>query len=143
MPIVFALIAGVLFGAGLSIADMVNPARVLNFLDLAGGWDPTLIFVMGGGLAVTFIGYRLAFRRGKPIADARFHLPPKRKIDAWLVGGSAVFGLGWGLGGICPGPAFADIVSLDPKIFLFIAAMLTGMIAARLVVNAASGKNPA
>jgi uncharacterized membrane protein YedE/YeeE len=130
MPLIFSLLAGVIFGAGLTLSDMVNPARVLNFLDFAGSWDPTLIFVMAGGLAVTILGYKLIFRRSSPVADDKFHLPTQRQIDLPLVGGAALFGVGWGLAGICPGPAFADLATLEPKVLLFVAAMLVGMIAA-------------
>jgi uncharacterized membrane protein YedE/YeeE len=133
MPLIFALLAGTIFGAGLALSDMVNPARVLNFLDFAGTWDPTLMFVMAGGLAVTTLGYRLILRRSSPLADDRFHLPIRQQIDLPLIGGSALFGAGWGLAGICPGPAFADLVTLDPKFLLFVAAMLVGMIAARVL----------
>ncbi len=133
MSLIFPLLAGAIFGAGLTLSDMVNPARVLNFLDVAGSWDPTLIFVMAGGLAVTTLGYKLIFRRRSPLVDDRFHLPTQRQIDLPLVGGSALFGVGWGLAGICPGPAIADLVTLDPKILLFIAAMMTGMIAASVL----------
>jgi uncharacterized membrane protein YedE/YeeE len=130
MSLIFSLLAGIIFGAGLTLSDMVNPARVLNFLDFAGSWDPTLMFVMAGGLAVTTLGYRLVFRRGAPLADSQFHLPTAQQIDLPLVGGAALFGVGWGLAGICPGPAFADLVTLDPKVLLFVAAMLVGMVAA-------------
>ena len=130
MSIIFAILAGVIFGAGLTLSDMVNPARVLNFLDIAGSWDPTLIFVMAGGLAVTTLGYKLIFRRSSPVFDDKFNLPTQRQIDLPLVGGAALFGVGWGLAGICPGPALADLVTLDPKVLLFVAAMLVGMIAA-------------
>jgi len=133
MPLIFSLLAGALFGAGLTLSDMVNPVRVLNFLDVAGHWDPTLIFVMAGGLAVTTLGYKLIFRRSSPLVDDRFHLPTQRQIDLPLVGGSALFGVGWGLAGICPGPAIADLVTLEPKILLFIAAMMTGMTAASVL----------
>jgi uncharacterized protein len=130
MSLVFSLLAGVIFGAGLSLSDMVNPARVLNFLDVAGSWDPTLIFVMAGGLAVTTLGYKLIFHRSSPLVDDRFHLPTQRQIDLPLVSGAALFGVGWGLAGICPGPALADLVTLEPKVLVFVAAMLVGMIAA-------------
>src|ERR1019366_5117874 len=130
MPLIFSLLAGVIFGAGLTLSDMVNPARVLNFMDFAGSWDPTLIFVMAGGLAVTILGYKLIFRRSSPVADDKFHLPTQRQIDLPLVGGAPLFGVGWGLAGICPGPAFADLATLEPKVLLFVAAMLVGMIAA-------------
>jgi uncharacterized protein len=130
MPLIFALLAGVIFGAGLTLSDMVNPARVFNFLDLTGSWDPTLIFVMAGGLAVTTLGYKFIFRRSSPLVDEKFHLPTQQQIDLPLVGGAALFGVGWGLAGICPGPALADLVTLEPKVLVFIAAMLVGMIAA-------------
>ena len=129
MTLIFSLVAGVVFGAGLTISDMVNPARVLNFLDFAGHWDPTLMFVMGGGLAVTAIGYRVIFRRRSALTGEGFHLPTQRQIDLPLVGGSALFGIGWGLAGICPGPALADLMTLEPKVLAFVAAMLIGMIA--------------
>jgi len=135
MPIVFSILSGVIFGAGLTLSDMVNPARVLNFLDVAGRWDPTLIFVMAGGLVVTTLGYKLIFRRSSPLFGDKFNLPTRRQIDLPLVGGSALFGVGWGLAGICPGPAFADLVTLEPKVLLFVAAMLVGMIVASVWRN--------
>lgn len=131
MSLIFSLLAGVIFGVGLTLSDMVNPARVLNFLDVAGSWDPTLIFVMAGGLAVTTLGYKLIFRRSSPLFDDSFHIPTRQQIDLPLVGGAALFGVGWGLAGICPGPAFADVVTLEPKVLLFVAAMLVGMIVTR------------
>jgi len=130
MSLIFSLLAGVIFGAGLTVSDMVNPARVSNFLDFAGNWDPTLIFVMAGGLAVTTLGYKFIFRLNSPMVDEQFHLPTQRQIDLPLVGGAALFGVGWGLAGICPGPALTDLVTLEPKVLVFIAAMLVGMIAA-------------
>ena len=133
MSLIYSLLAGVIFGAGLTVSDMVNPARVLNFLDVAGHWDPTLMFVMAGGLAVTTLGYRWILRRSSPMADDRFHLPTRQQIDLPLVGGAALFGVGWGLAGIRPGPALADLVTLQPKVLLFVAAMLVGMIAARIL----------
>jgi uncharacterized protein len=130
MSVIFSLLAGAIFGAGLTISDMVNPARVLNFLDVAGSWDPTLIFVMVGGLAIATVGYRLIFRRASPVFGDKFNLSTQRQIDLPLVGGAALFGVGWGLAGICPGPAFADLATLEPKVLIFVAAMLVGMIAA-------------
>lgn len=130
MPIIYSLLAGILFGAGLTVSDMVNPARVLNFLDVAGTWDPTLIFVMAGGLVVTSVGYKLVLSRRAPLVGDIFNLPSQRQIDVPLVGGSAAFGIGWGLAGICPGPAFTDLFTLDPKVILFVAAMLIGMFGA-------------
>ncbi len=140
MPIIFSLLAGIIFGAGLTVSDMVNPARVLNFLDVAGDWDPTLIFVMAGGLAVTAFGYRLIFPRGAPLIGGKFNLPTKRQIDLPLVGGAALFGVGWGLAGICPGPALADLKTLEPKDLLFVAAMLAGMIVAKLCEDRLSAR---
>lgn len=131
MPVLHALLAGLLFGAGLTISDMVNPARVQNFLDIAGTWDPTLAFVMAGALAVAYPGYRLVLARSAPLAAPSFQLPAARDIDSRLIVGAAVFGVGWGLAGICPGPAFADIVTFAPGVFVFIAAMLAAMLAVR------------
>lgn len=127
MPIILSLLVGVIFGAGLALSDMVNPARVLNFFDVAGSWDPTLIFVMGGALATTTLGYWLVFARQAPLFGGTFHLPTQRQIDLPLVSGAAAFGLGWGLAGFCPGPALAALVSLEPKVWLFVIAMLAGM----------------
>jgi uncharacterized membrane protein YedE/YeeE len=141
MPIVFSILAGIIFGAGLTLSDMVNPERILNFLDVAGSWDPTLIFVMTGGLAITTLGYRLAFRWGSPLFAGKFDLPTQRQIDLPLVGGAALFGVGWGLAGICPGPALADVATLEPKVFLFVAAMMIGMVAARVFQDRLSPTN--
>jgi hypothetical protein len=132
MPIVlFSLVSGVIFGAGLAISDMINPARVLNFFDVAGSWDPTLLFVMGGALAVTAAGYRMTFARGRPLTGGTFTLPSPTRIDAPLLGGAAVFGVGWGIAGFCPGPAIAALVTFDPKVWLFVTATLVGMAATK------------
>ena len=131
MPILLALVAGIVFGAGLTVSDMINPARVLNFLDFAGRWDASLAFVMGGALAVVAIGYRLAFRRARPFLAPDFSLPSARRIDAPLLFGAAMFGAGWGLAGICPGPALTALVSFEPKMFAFVGALLVGMLATR------------
>ena len=130
MQLIYSLLAGMVFGAGLAVSDMVNPARVLNFLDVAGNWDPTLIFVMAAALAVTALGYSFVFRRNACVAGNKFDLPAQQRVDLPLIGGSAVFGVGWGLAGICPGPALTDLVTLEPKILLFVAAMAVGMIGA-------------
>ena len=129
MPLLTALFSGLLFGAGLAISGMVNPAKVLNFLDLAGSFDATLLFVLGGAVVTTFIGYKLVLPRAEPLFAERFRLPERTDIDARLVGGAAIFGLGWGLAGFCPGPAIAAVVSLQIEPFIFIAAMAIGMIA--------------
>lgn len=121
------LIAGVVFGLGLVISGLANPAKVLNFLDLAGTWDPSLAFVMAGAVATTWLGYRLALARPKPAYDARFHLPTSTAVDARLLAGAAVFGIGWGLAGYCPGPAITALPLLNPATFVFVVAMLLGM----------------
>lgn len=128
------LIAGALFGAGVTLSGMVNPMKVLNFMDLFGIFDPTLIFVMGAGLLITLIGYQLVFKRAKPLFDTQFFLPDTNLIDARLVGGAALFGLGWGLSGFCPGPAIASLVFGHMESFIFVAAMAAGIIAARFAV---------
>jgi uncharacterized protein len=128
MPLFVALVSGLLFGAGLALSGMVNPAKVLNFLDLAGSFDPTLLFVLGGAVVTTFIGYKLVLPRGEPLFGERFRLPASTDIDGRLVAGAAIFGLGWGLSGFCPGPAIGAVVSLRLEPFIFIAAMAVGMI---------------
>ncbi len=127
-----ALASGLVFGLGLSLSGMLNPARVQAFLDVFGNWDPSLAFVLGGAVSVAFIGVRAAQRMGHPLLDDMFHLPTNQKIDAPLIIGSALFGLGWGLGGFCPGPAIASLsvaalTSGAPQVILFVVAMLLGM----------------
>ncbi len=121
-----ALIAGILFGAGLAISQMVNPDKVLSFLDIAGRWDPSLALVMGGALAVTFVGYRLVLGRGQPVFADRFELPTARDLDSRLLAGAGIFGIGWGLVGFCPGPALASLAFARFDSVLFILAMLAG-----------------
>lgn len=132
MPLLINLIVGLLFGAGLVVSGMANPAKVLNFLDLFGSWDPSLAFVMGGAVIVAFIGFRLVFRRAKPILSQSFHLPTRRDIDARVVVGPAIFGIGWGLGGFCPGPALAALGFGATGTLAFVPAMVLGMWGARL-----------
>ena len=122
-----ALISGIIFGLGLSMSGMINPRVVLSFLDIFGRWDPTLGFVMVGGLAVTVPAYRVIFRRNKPVCAERFSLPDKKHIDGPLTAGSVLFGIGWGLAGICPGPAITVLAFGVPLTFVFLAAMLAGM----------------
>ncbi len=124
--ILAALACGIVFGLGLSISEMINPARVIGFLDVAGEWDLTLMLVMGGALVVTLIGFPLITRRPKPVLAERFVLPTKTKIDSPLLSGGILFGIGWGLAGLCPGPALAGLASLSPQIMLFVAAMIAG-----------------
>ena len=127
MPLLAALLSGLLFGAGLAVSGMVNPAKVLNFLDLAGTFDATLLLVLGGAVITTFIGYRLVLGRHRPLFAERYELPSRTDIDARLLAGAAIFGVGWGLAGFCPGPAIAAVVSLRLEPFVFIAAMAAGM----------------
>lgn len=123
--------AGLLFGLGLVVSGMSDPAKVMNFLDLFGTWDPSLAFVMGGAVAVTFVGYRLVLARPRPLFDATFHVPTTRDIDPTLLAGAAIFGMGWGLAGFCPGPAFTALPLLAPGTLIFVPAMLIGMAGAR------------
>lgn len=129
--IVAALLSGLLFGAGLVVSQMVDPAKVLGFLDIAGiaggTWDPSLAFVMGGALAVTAPGYWFILRRKAPLAAPSFQVPTRRDIDAKLVLGAALFGIGWGLAGYCPGPAIASLVFGRLETAVFVVAMLAGM----------------
>ncbi len=122
-----ALFAGILFGLGLAISGMMNPAKVISFLDVAGGWDPTLAFVMGGALLVTVPAFRLILGRPRPILADGFALPTKSALDGRLLGGAALFGVGWGLSGFCPGPAVAALTTGLAPVFAFVAAMLAGM----------------
>ena len=130
---VVGLIAGLTFGLGLCLSGLADPSIVLGFLDLAGAWNPTLLFVMGAGLIVTLIGYRLAFAQGHPLWSPRFDVSAATAIDAPLISGAAIFGLGWGLAGYCPGPAVVSLASGRTDVFVFVAAMVIGMIAVRWV----------
>ncbi len=122
-----ALGCGCVFGLGLAISGMMNPAKVIGFLDVAGNWDPTLAFVMGGALLVTVPAYRLILGRRRPVLDGGFSLPTRTRPDAPLLLGSALFGVGWGLVGFCPGPAVAAVVTGLPAVLGFVAAMFAGM----------------
>ncbi len=121
------LLIGLLFGAGLALSDMINPARVLAFLDIAGSWDPTLAFVMAGALVPSAIGYWLSRRMKRPILERDFRIPPNRAVEPQLLAGAALFGIGWGLVGFCPGPAIAALGFGVWQPWLFVLAMLGGM----------------
>ena len=127
MRALLGFVAGLVFGVGLVVSGMSDPAKVLNFLDVLGAWDPSLAFVMGGASVTAFVGYRLAWRRGRPFVLDRFDLPSGRAIDAPLLAGAALFGIGWGVGGFCPGPAWTALPLLAPGTLVFVPAMLAGM----------------
>ncbi len=140
---------GLLFGTGLIVSGMSNPAKVLNFLDVSaiatGAWDASLAFVMAGAVGVTFVGYKLVLRRAKPLMADRFHLPTRVSVDSRLVIGAALFGAGWGLAGFCPGPALVALASGKGLVVLFVMAMIAGMAAARWFAGRstpAQGRNP-
>jgi len=122
-----ALIAGLLFGLGLAISQMTNPAKVLNFLDITGTWDPTLAFVMGGAVLVTLISFRFILKQDRPLFEGQFHLPTRSDIDSRLLGGAALFGIGWGLAGYCPGPGVAALAMGLWEPALFVVGLLVGM----------------
>jgi len=124
-------LAGLLFGLGLALGGMTDPARVIGFLDLAGAWDPTLMFVLGGAVVTTFIGYRWVLRRPAPLFAGAFQLPTRRDLDTKLLGGAALFGIGWGLSGYCPGPAFASLSGLSLPLAAMLATMVAGWWLAR------------
>lgn len=126
--------AGLLFGIGLWISGMARPEKVLNFLDIAGSWDASLLFVMGGAVAVTLAANRFLLR--KPLLAEKFELPTRKDIDVPLVAGAAIFGIGWGIGGYCPGPGLTALASLAIDPLVFVAAMLAGGALHRLVTRA-------
>lgn len=125
--ILTALISGTIFGAGLSVAQMTNPAKILSFLDVAGGWDPSLALVMGGALLVATVGVWLERRSLGAVGVAAPPAPPRPGLDARLIAGAAIFGLGWGLAGLCPGPSLAALVSGSRSVLIFVVAMVLGM----------------
>jgi len=131
LRIVASLLAGLLFGLGLIISGMSNPAKILNFLDVFGTWDASLAFVMAGAVAVTFVGYRFVLSRNQPLFEAKFFVPTAKDIDAPLIAGATIFGMGWGLSGFCPGPALAALPLLADGTLVFVPAMLVGMWFAR------------
>lgn len=147
MVILAQFAIGLLLGLGLVIAGMSDPAKVLNFLDLAaiptGGWDASLAFVMAGAIAVTFLGYRLVLRRDRPVFDTRFHLPTATAIDARIVIGPAIFGIGWGLAGFCPGPALTALTTGGAPAWLFLLTMFAGMAAASRLAARSPAPTPA
>ena len=124
--LVTAFAAGVVFAIGLGVAGMTQPAKVIGFLDFTGAWDPSLAYVMAAALAVTFVAYRAILRLRGPLLGSEFHLPTRKEVSFRLVAGAAIFGVGWGLAGLCPGPALVALVTAAPSVLLFVAAMTAG-----------------
>ena len=135
MRIIIAYLVGIVFGVGISLSGMANPAKVINFFDFAGTWDPSLIFVMGGAFVTTFLGYRFVLKRPMPILDRKFLLPGSNAIDGKLLAGSAVFGIGWGIAGFCPGGALPALGTGRIEVILFTAALVAGIFAARALMH--------
>jgi uncharacterized protein len=123
-----SFVCGLLFGVGLLVSGMTQPAKVLGFLDVFGVWDPTLAFVMAAALLVSFVGFRVARSRAKPVLAAEHLWPTRTEIDPPLVIGSALFGVGWGLAGLCPGPALVNLATLMPQVVVFVLAMAAGLV---------------
>ena len=138
MRLIVSYLIGLVFGIGIAISGMANPAKVLNFFDVAGTWDPSLAFVMGGALIVTFIGYRVVLKRPAPVLADQFQVPTRRDLDLPLIGGSAVFGIGWGIAGFCPGGALPALGTGQSEVFVFVAALIAGIFAAKLLKNSAA-----
>ena len=133
MPFLVNLLLGLLFGVGLVVSGMSDPAKVLNFLDFFGNWDPSLAFVMGGAVLVAAVGYRLVTQRQRPVLAESFSLPTRKDIDSRLVVGAAIFGIGWGLGGFCPGPALTSLGLGSSGVLVFLPFMFAGLWLARLL----------
>ena len=143
MPIFLQFLAGLAMGLGLVVSGMSDPAKVLNFLDVAairtGGWDASLAFVMAGAVAIAFFGFRIVLRRPRPLFDTRFHLPALTQVDSRIVVGAAIFGVGWGLAGICPGPGLVALGAGSTQAGAFVVAMFAGMALARMLAGRSKG----
>ena len=133
--LITALIIGAIFGAGLAFAGMLNPHKVVGFLDVFGDWDPSLAFVMGGGVLVNAIGHRFVMKRKAPIQCATFSMPTSTKLDKPLVIGSVIFGVGWGLAGLCPGPVVASLLLNGQAMLPFFGLMIAGLLVGRIVMR--------
>ncbi len=138
MHVFAAFIAGLIFAIGLAIGGMTDPNKVLSFLDVFGGWDPSLAFVMGGAIVLYAPVYHAFVKRTRPLLQSTFHLPARNGIDARLIVGGILFGVGWGLGGFCPGPAIVSIASLRGDVLVFVGAMFAGMFAVHVYDRARS-----
>jgi len=141
MRLPVAYIVGLIFGLGISLSGMANPAKVINFFDIAGTWDPSLAFVMGGGVLVTFFGYRWVLARPKPLFESNFAMPTRNDIDFKLIGGSLIFGVGWGIAGVCPGGALPALGTGNGMVILFVAALLVGIVVSRFFEKAIAQNN--
>ncbi|WP_066709398.1 DUF6691 family protein [Celeribacter ethanolicus] len=136
MKLILTYVIGLIFGVGISMSGMANPAKVLNFFDFFGVWDPSLMFVMGGAVTVSFFGYRWLFKRYEtPAFEPKFIVPTSREIDAKLVGGSLVFGVGWGIAGFCPGGALPALGTADSNVWVFFVALVAGIFAAKFMMK--------
>ena len=139
MSALVSLAAGLVFGLGLGISGMTDPGKVLGFLDVAGAWDPSLMLVLGGAVAVTALGFRVVLRSPSPLLGNAFHLPDRRSVDLRLLGGAALFGVGWGLSGYCPGPGVALLANPSWETWVFIPSLLAGMLLRRVFWAVAEG----
>ncbi|MCR9074149.1 MAG: YeeE/YedE family protein [Alphaproteobacteria bacterium] len=139
MRFLSAYLIGLVFGVGIVVSGMANPAKVLNFFDVAGTWDPSLIFVMGGALAVAALGYRFVLRRPAPVLAETFQVPTRRDLDVRLIVGAAVFGIGWGIAGFCPGGALPALGTGRVEVAIFVAAVIAGIGAARILPDLRRG----
>jgi len=135
MRYLFTCLSGLIFGFGLTLSGMLNPYKVHAFLDISRNWDPSLAFVMIGGILITIFGFRLTFKRPKPIHEENFYLPIYKNIDFKLIGGSAIFGIGWGIGGLCPGPSIAILSSNFFPSIIFTISMLIGLFLGKKLIN--------
>ncbi|MEH6475246.1 MAG: DUF6691 family protein [Sneathiella sp.] len=128
---IISVLSGTIFGFGLALSGMLSPSKVIGFLDITGNWDPSLAFVMGGGVAVTVVSFHFILKRPHPLFGEKFHLPTASNIDRRLVIGAGLFGLGWGIGGLCPGPAISSLAYASPQVAVFVVAMVTGILIAK------------
>lgn len=128
-----ALVVGFIFAIGLGVSGMTQPQKVVGFLDLFGNWDPSLIFVMVGAILVHFVTYKVIRKRSSPLFDTKWHVPTKTELTPALIGGALLFGIGWGLGGFCPGPAVTSLASFEPRVLMFVVSMIVGMYLFRFI----------
>lgn len=136
----YTFLVGVMFGTGIALSGMANPAKVINFFDVFGTWDPSLAFVMGGAVVTTWIGYRFVLRRSAPVFEPTFDIPQKRALDAKLLAGAGIFGVGWGIAGFCPGGALPALATLDSRVIIFVGALVAGMLGTRLLLDRAAAQ---